>query len=91
MHTNLKKHLGQNKFIGNSRKSSRVRIYDNRRFGELDFCHLGIDELQCLLIKNALLLGVEVRLGAEYMGAEVKQTDEVLLECENGDATVRRA
>ncbi|CAD7948899.1 unnamed protein product [Amoebophrya sp. A25] len=39
-------------------------------FADADFCHLGIDELQALLVKNALLLGVEIRLGVEYINAE---------------------
>ncbi|CAD7926344.1 unnamed protein product [Amoebophrya sp. A120] len=39
-------------------------------FADADFCHLGIDELQALLVKNALLLGVEIRIGVAYEGAD---------------------
>jgi hypothetical protein len=33
--------------------------------GDNDFCHIGIGELQLLLMKNALLLGVKFRFGCE--------------------------
>jgi len=33
--------------------------------GDNDFCHIGIGELQLLLLKSALLLGVTLRFGAE--------------------------
>jgi len=35
-----------------------------------DFCHIGIGELQLLLLKSALLLGVDVRFGAEALSVE---------------------
>ena len=38
-------------------------------FTEPDTSSIGIDELQCLLLKNALLLGVDFRLGAAYKNA----------------------
>jgi hypothetical protein len=33
--------------------------------GDKDFCHIGIGELQLLLLKSALLLGVQFRFGVE--------------------------
>ena len=44
-------------------------------FADADFCHLGIDELQCLLLKNALLLGVEVQLATEYVSGVIVERD----------------
>eukprot|EP00392_Amoebophrya_sp_AT5.2_P004109 g4114.t1 len=38
-------------------------------FTEPHTSSIGIDELQCLLLKNLLLLGVEFRLGCEYVNA----------------------
>eukprot|EP00931_Biecheleriopsis_adriatica_P064399 TRINITY_DN3918_c0_g1_i1.p1 TRINITY_DN3918_c0_g1~~TRINITY_DN3918_c0_g1_i1.p1 ORF type:complete len:955 (+),score=145.48 TRINITY_DN3918_c0_g1_i1:303-2867(+) len=38
--------------------------------GDNDFCHIGIGELQLLLLKSALLLGVEVRFSAEAVQLE---------------------
>jgi len=35
-----------------------------------DYIHIGISELQYLLLKNCLLLGVSVDLGTEYTGAK---------------------
>ncbi|CAD7946164.1 unnamed protein product [Amoebophrya sp. A120] len=40
-------------------------------FTEPHTSSIGIDELQCLLLKNLLLLGVEFRLGAGFVDAEV--------------------
>jgi len=40
-------------------------------FTEPDTSSIGIDELQVLLIKNALLLGVDIRLGVSYDDAKV--------------------
>jgi len=44
-------------------------------FTEPETSSIGIDELQCLLMKNALLLGVDFRLGVGYVNAKV-QIDE---------------
>jgi len=41
-------------------------------FTEPDTSSIGIDELQCLLLKNALLLGVSFRLGVGYDNAKVR-------------------
>lgn len=38
--------------------------------GDNDFCHIGIGELQLLLAKSALLLGIELRFGAEAVGVD---------------------
>lgn len=35
-----------------------------------DLLHIGIAELQCLLLKTALLLGTEVFVGTDFLGAE---------------------
>mmetsp|Transcript_62803 Transcript_62803/g.141862 ORF Transcript_62803/g.141862 Transcript_62803/m.141862 type:complete len:839 (-) Transcript_62803:161-2677(-) len=40
-------------------------------FTEPDTSSIGIDEIQVLLIKNALLLGVDIRLGAGYNDAKI--------------------
>jgi len=40
--------------------------------GDNDFCHIGIAELQLLLLKSALLLGVRFRFGWEGKGLEDK-------------------
>lgn len=40
-------------------------------FTEPDTSSIGIDELQCLLLKNALFLGVDFRLGVAYKNATV--------------------
>lgn len=42
-------------------------------FTEPDTSSIGIDELQCLLLKNALLLGVDFRLGVSYDDAKPRQ------------------
>merc|ERR1712087_529463 len=44
-------------------------------FTEPDTMSIGIDELQCLLIKNALLLGVDFRLGAGFVNAKARQEE----------------
>lgn len=36
-----------------------------------DYCHIGIGELQYLLLKCCLLLGVSVELGVEFLGTKV--------------------
>jgi hypothetical protein len=41
-------------------------------FTEPETMSIGIDELQCLLLKNALLLGVDFRLGCGYVNARIK-------------------
>jgi len=41
-------------------------------FTEPETSSIGIDELQCLLLKNALLLGVDFRLGVGYENAKVR-------------------
>eukprot|EP00397_Hematodinium_sp_SG-2012_P001628 GEMP01001632.1.p1 GENE.GEMP01001632.1~~GEMP01001632.1.p1 ORF type:complete len:1090 (+),score=221.68 GEMP01001632.1:901-4170(+) len=38
-----------------------------------DFMHIGIGELQALLLKNALLLGVDVKFKYEYVGTQVQE------------------
>merc|ERR1712100_827981 len=40
-------------------------------FTEPDTSSIGIDELQLLLIKNALLLGVDFRLGVSFDNAKI--------------------
>lgn len=40
-------------------------------FTQADTSSIGIDELQMLLLKNALLLGVDIRLGVSYDDAEI--------------------
>jgi len=40
-------------------------------FTEPETSSIGIDELQCLLIKNALLLGVDFRFGVGYENAKI--------------------
>jgi len=45
-------------------------------FTNLQTSSIGIDECQILLMKSALLLGVEFRLGVAYEGAEVVVPDE---------------
>jgi 2-polyprenyl-6-methoxyphenol hydroxylase-like FAD-dependent oxidoreductase len=35
-----------------------------------DYCHIGICELQSMLLKVCLLMGVEFHLGSEFLGAE---------------------
>jgi hypothetical protein len=40
-------------------------------FTEPETSSIGIDELQCLLIKNALLLGVDFRFGVGYVNAKI--------------------
>jgi len=40
-------------------------------FTEPDTSSIGVDELQCLLLKNALLLGVDFRLGVSYDDSKV--------------------
>mmetsp|Transcript_44442 Transcript_44442/g.95835 ORF Transcript_44442/g.95835 Transcript_44442/m.95835 type:complete len:792 (+) Transcript_44442:91-2466(+) len=41
-------------------------------FTEPETSSIGIDELQCLLLKNALLLGVDFKLGVGYDNARVR-------------------
>merc|ERR1719210_835811 len=41
-------------------------------FTEPDTMSIGIDELQLLLLKNALFLGVEIRLGVGYENAKIR-------------------
>jgi len=48
--------------------------------GDTDFCHIGIGELQLLLMKSALLLGVEFRFEREAKGVEAGA-----LICMNGE------
>mmetsp|Transcript_52384 Transcript_52384/g.132403 ORF Transcript_52384/g.132403 Transcript_52384/m.132403 type:complete len:486 (-) Transcript_52384:242-1699(-) len=48
-----------------------AKIFDppGRHFcADGDFCHIGISELQSMLFKFALLLGVSFTLGADYLG-----------------------
>jgi len=45
-------------------------------FTEPETSSIGIDELQCLLLKNALLLGVDFRLGVGYVNASVVLEDD---------------
>merc|ERR1712003_603937 len=40
-------------------------------FTEPETSSIGIDELQLLLMKNALLLGVDFRLGVAYVNAKI--------------------
>jgi len=47
-------------------------------FTEPDTSSIGIDELQCLLLKNALLLGVDFRLGVGYKESSVKLDRETM-------------
>eukprot|EP00929_Paragymnodinium_shiwhaense_P091060 TRINITY_DN51105_c0_g1_i1.p1 TRINITY_DN51105_c0_g1~~TRINITY_DN51105_c0_g1_i1.p1 ORF type:complete len:895 (-),score=145.48 TRINITY_DN51105_c0_g1_i1:69-2753(-) len=47
--------------------------------GDNDFCHIGIGELQLLLLKNALLLGASLRCGTEARGVENRA-----LACQDG-------
>jgi len=41
-------------------------------FTEPDTSSIGIDELQCLLLKNALMMGIDIRLGVGYVNAKVE-------------------
>jgi len=41
--------------------------------GDNDFCHIGIGEMQLLLLKNALLLGAHVRFGTEARDVDDKE------------------
>lgn len=53
--------------------------------GDNDFCHIGIGELQLLLAKSALLLGIELRFGTEAVGVDSGSLvcrDRVRLPCE---------
>lgn len=45
-------------------------------FTEPETSSIGIDELQILLLKNALLLGVNVKLGVGYKNAKIVMDDE---------------
>jgi len=45
-------------------------------FTEPDTSSIGIDELQLLLLKNALMLGVEIRLGVGYVNSSIKLEDD---------------
>lgn len=47
--------------------------------GDNDFCHIGIGELQLVLLKNALLLGVEV-----HFSMEAKRFVDGCLHCRDG-------
>ncbi|KAJ8603164.1 hypothetical protein CTAYLR_004601 [Chrysophaeum taylorii] len=48
-------------------------------FTEPETSSIGIDELQCLLLKNALLLGVDFRLGVGYKNAVVVADPETMM------------
>ena len=48
-------------------------------FTEPDTSSIGIDELQCLLLKNALLLGVDFRLGCGYKNATPETDPESMM------------
>lgn len=48
-------------------------------FTEPDTSSIGIDELQCLLLKNALLLGVDFRLGCAYKNATVVKDPDTMM------------
>jgi len=48
--------------------------------GDNDFCHIGINELQLLLMKSALLLGVEF-----HFGKSAAQVENGALVCRDGD------
>jgi len=41
-------------------------------FTEPDTSSIGIDELQCLLLKNALMMGIDIRLGVGFVNAKVE-------------------
>merc|ERR1712238_104423 len=45
-------------------------------FTEPETSSIGIDELQLLLLKNALLLGVELRLGVGYVNSTINIEDD---------------
>jgi len=45
-------------------------------FTEPDTMSIGIDEIQLLLLKNALFLGVDIRLGVGYENAKIKIDDD---------------
>jgi len=45
-------------------------------FTEPETSSIGIDELQLLLLKNALLLGVEIRLGVGYVNSTIQIEDD---------------
>lgn len=50
-----------------------------------DVCHIGIGELQLLLFKSALLLGVKIRYGTEVLKVEENMlicSDDVQLQCD---------
>merc|ERR1712050_178335 len=54
-------------------------------FTEPDTSSIGIDELQVLLLKNALFLGVEIRLGVGYVNGKIaidEQTCKPTWNCE---------
>jgi len=54
-------------------------------FTEPETSSIGIDELQLLLLKNALFLGVEIRLGVGYVNGKIKideQTCKPTWDCE---------
>lgn len=68
--------------------------------GDNDFCHIGIGELQLLLLKNALLLGVRLRFGCSAEGLEGRHLlcrdggrlpCDVLLLCDGANSPMSRA
>merc|ERR1712137_786045 len=48
-------------------------------FTEPETSSIGIDELQCLLIKNALMVGVDFRLGVGYVNAKIRLDNETMM------------
>mmetsp|Transcript_22491 Transcript_22491/g.49283 ORF Transcript_22491/g.49283 Transcript_22491/m.49283 type:complete len:1072 (+) Transcript_22491:191-3406(+) len=61
------------KWVGEDLKGWGAKIFEppELSFGaDPDFLHIGISELQMLLMKSALLLGVQLFFGTEFVGAE---------------------
>lgn len=61
-------------FVGRDLIELNAKVYDceGSSFAtNPDFMHIGIGDLQALLLKNALLLGVDVKFNHEYVGAQL--------------------
>jgi len=56
-------------------------------FTEPETSSIGIDELQCLLIKNALLLGVDFRFGVGYQNAKIEINEQNMVATWNVELT----
>eukprot|EP00929_Paragymnodinium_shiwhaense_P046700 TRINITY_DN23765_c0_g1_i1.p1 TRINITY_DN23765_c0_g1~~TRINITY_DN23765_c0_g1_i1.p1 ORF type:complete len:637 (+),score=132.50 TRINITY_DN23765_c0_g1_i1:181-2091(+) len=59
-------------------KSLGAKLFDQpgASFGaNADYCHIGIDELQSMLMKVCLLLGVRLHFGSSYEGVEYMEAE----------------